>query len=140
MSADLLLSRLQRVKKVGPGKWTARCPTREDRSPSLSICELADGRVLVHDFGGADVESIMNAVGLSVSDLFPDTGSTSMKAVKRPFIAADLIELAAFESSVAAVVSSDVAHGRVVSESDHERLRIAAQRLADAARACRAYR
>ena len=45
MSADKLLSRLQRVKRTGPGKWGASCPTREDKSPSLAIAEKDDGTV-----------------------------------------------------------------------------------------------
>ena len=70
-AAEKLLSRLQRVKRTGPGRWIASSPTREDRHPSLAIRELDDGRILVHDFGGDDVASIMAAVGLDLTDLFP---------------------------------------------------------------------
>jgi len=50
--------------------WQARCPAHEDRSPSLSIREGDDGRVLVHCFAGCDLERILQALDLSVSELF----------------------------------------------------------------------
>lgn len=139
-TVDKLLSRLQRVKRVGPGRWIASSPTREDRHPSLSIRELDDGRVLLHDFGGDDAASVMCAVGLDVTDLFPPKNCGPSGPVRRPFNASDVLALMAYEASVAAVVCSDVLQGRVVSESDFGRLFTAAQRLADAAEVCHAYR
>ena len=70
MSAAALLGSLERVKQTGPGRWLARCPARDDRSPSLSIRELDDGRVLLHDFAGCSTEDVMEALGLTLSDLF----------------------------------------------------------------------
>lgn len=139
-AADKLLSRLQRVKRTGPGRWIASCPTREDRSPSLSIRELDDGRVLVHDFGGDDVGAILAAIGLVITDLFPPMTGMAAKPLKRPFSASDVLALVAMESSVAVVVCSDVLHRREVSEVDFGRLLSAAQRLGDAAEVCHAYR
>lgn len=136
MSADKLLSRLQRVKRTGPGKWVASCPTREDKSPSLAIREMADGVVLLHDFGGDSVAAILGAVGLSFSDLFPDKPGHVAKPVRRPFNASDVLSLVAFESTVAVVVVSDVVHGKEITDLDFERLLVAAQRLGDAAEAC----
>ena len=40
-----------RPKPAGEGTWQAHCPAHDDRSPSLSIREAEDGRVLLHDFG-----------------------------------------------------------------------------------------
>lgn len=139
-AADKLLSRLQRVKRTGPGRWIASCPTREDRHPSLAIRELDDGRVLVHDFGGDDVASILAAVGLDLADLFPDRPSQFGSRVARPFNASDVLALVSFESRVAVVVCSDVLRSKAVSEEDFNRLLTAAQRLADAAEVCHVYR
>lgn len=58
----------------GNGKWTARCPAHQDRSPSLSIGVAPDGRILLHCFAGCEPEAILAAVGLSLNDLFPDKG------------------------------------------------------------------
>lgn len=136
MGADKLLSRLQRVKRTGPGKWIASCPTREDKSPSLAIREMDDGRVLLHDFGGDSVEAILGAVGLSFSDLYPTQPGTAAKPVKRPFNASEVLSLVAWESSVAVHVISDVVKRDGASEEDLDRLLVAARRLGNAAEVC----
>lgn len=136
MGADKLLSRLQRVKRTGPGKWIASCPTREDKSPSLAIREMDDGRVLLHDFGGDSVEAILAAVGLSFADLYPTQPGTTAKPVRRPFNASDVLSLVAFESTVAVLVISDVVNRDGATEEDLDRLLVAAQRLGNAAEVC----
>lgn len=135
MSVELLLSRLRRVRRTGPGRWIASCPTREDRSPSLAVRELEDGRVLLHDFGGDDVESILAAVGMSFSDLFPAKPVQFSKPVRRPFSPTDVLALVAFESTVAVLVVSDVLKG-TATDADRNRLLVAAQRLGHAAEVC----
>jgi hypothetical protein len=136
MNADKLLSRLQRVKRTGPGKWIASCPTREDKGPSLAIREMDDGTILLHDFGGDSVESILAAVGLSFSDLFPDKPGAIGKPVRRPFNASDVLSLVAFESTVAVLVVSDVVKREGATDDDLSRLLLAAQRLGYAAEVC----
>lgn len=136
MSADKLLSRLQRVKRTGPGKWIASCPTREDKSPSLAIRELDVGTVLLHDFGGDDVEAILSALGLSFGDLYPDRPGHFAKPSRRPFNASDVLALVAFESTVALLVVSDVINGKLVGDADFERLLEAGRRLGHAAEVC----
>ena len=136
MSAEKLLSRLPRVKRTGPGKRIASCPTREDKSPSLAIREMDDGTILLHDFGGDSVEAILGAIGLSFADLYPDRPDHVAKPVRRPFNASDVLSLVAFESTVAVVVVSDVVHGKEVTDQDFERLLVAAQRLGNAAEVC----
>jgi putative DNA primase/helicase len=49
--------------------WIAKCPAHEDRQPSLSINEGADGRVLLKCFAGCTTDNIVSAVGLTVSQL-----------------------------------------------------------------------
>lgn len=133
---DLLLSRLERVRRTGPDRWIARCPTREDRHPSLAIRELDDGRVLLHDFGGDDVQEIVAAIGLQLSDLFPAKPGAAALPARRPFSASDLLELVAFECSVAVVICADVLRARAVVDSDFARLLVAASRLGDAVEVC----
>ena len=130
--AEKLLPHLRGVKRTGPGRWIARCPTRDDKTPSLSIRELDDGALLLHDFGGDSVAAILGAVGLAMSELFPDRPQqpgTGRKPERRPFNAADLIDLAAWESSIVAIIASDIISGK--EGADFERLLVAAGRLAD---------
>lgn len=69
--AELLLDRLDRVRRVRSDSWVACCPAHADRSPSLSIRETRDGTLLLKCFAGCSVEAITHAVGLEVADLFP---------------------------------------------------------------------
>ncbi len=69
MSVDSILPRLDGVRENGPGKWIAKCPAHEDRSPSLAI--RADGdRILVHCFAGCSAIEVMGAIGLGLKDLY----------------------------------------------------------------------
>lgn len=52
-------------------KFAARCPSHDDRSPSLAVSEGADGRALLYCFGGCTTERVIHALGLQWSDLFP---------------------------------------------------------------------
>ena len=131
MSAATVLDRLQGVRGVGPGRWIACCPGHEDRSPSLSVRELEDGRVLVHDFAGCDVDTILDTLGLKVSELFPP-GDRPMHAAKpnrRPWSAQQLLTLAEREIRVATFVISDIVERRAVNTDEIQRLVLAAGRL-----------
>lgn len=66
-----ILSRLQQVKPTGAGKWSACCPSHNDKTPSLSISTGNDGRTLVNCFSGCTTENIVAALGLKMVDLFP---------------------------------------------------------------------
>lgn len=67
-----LLERLHRVRKTGPNQYTALCPAHADDSPSLAVKILEDGRTLIHCHAGCGGSDIMNAVGLSLADLYPE--------------------------------------------------------------------
>lgn len=70
MSAQELIDRLDMVRG-GPTKWVARCPAHDDSSPSLSVKELRDGRVLVHCHAGCGATDVLDALGLDYGALFP---------------------------------------------------------------------
>jgi hypothetical protein len=57
-------------RPVGANRWIARCPGHRDKSPSLSIAEGRQARVLVTCFAGCSVTSILKAMGLRLRDLF----------------------------------------------------------------------
>ena len=132
MSAlDGFLSRLDRVKKTGPNRWVALCPAHEDRSPSLSVRELDDGRILVHCFADCGVEEILGAVGLDFDALFPEKPIEHEhgKRERRPFNAHDVLECLSEEARIAAIAAGDMVRGIQISEIDHARLLTAATRL-----------
>ena len=69
---ELLLARLTFVKPSGAGKWIARCPAHNDRTPSLKITEVHDGRILIHCHSGCGANAILDAIGMKFDDLFPE--------------------------------------------------------------------
>lgn len=48
-------------RKAGSG-WTARCPAHDDRTPSLSIRDAEDNKVLVRCHAGCDQERVITAL------------------------------------------------------------------------------
>ena len=68
---DLVLERLDKVKRGGAGKWVACCPAHNDKTPSLNLSAASDGKVLLHCWAGCTARDITAAIGLELADLFP---------------------------------------------------------------------
>lgn len=131
-----LISRLSGVKKTGRHSWAACCPAHEDRSPSLSVKVTDDGRTLLHCFGGCSTESVLAAMGLEMSDLFPDKLGDLPRS--RGFSAMDALRAVEAEAMVVLLLAADVLDKKPVIESDYDRLTTAVQRISEAIRAVRA--
>src|SRR4030042_2014764 len=65
-----ILNKLEKVKRIG-NEYKALCPAHEDREPSLTV-KQKDNQILVHCFAGCPTESIVETLGLQMSDLFID--------------------------------------------------------------------
>lgn len=122
MSADSLLTKLDGVRRAGPDRWIARCPGHDDRSPSMSIREMSDGRVLVKCFAGCSFGEIVAAAGVEISELFPPRPIEHAKTERRPFFPSDVFEIARREIGVAAIIAADMHEQREISKSDYKRL------------------
>ena len=59
-----------KLRKSGRG-YICCCPAHDDKSPSLSVSEGDDGRVLVYCHAGCTPREIAESVGLRIQDLFP---------------------------------------------------------------------
>ena len=110
MDAENLIARLDAVRTTGPGRWIARCPAHEDRRPSLAIRALEDGRTLLHCFAGCPINSVVSALGLRLSDLFPFRSSYHPPA-RRPWPAEDVLRAVAHEALITAIAIENVARG-----------------------------
>lgn len=134
MTAATLLDRLDGIRRTKPGSWVARCPAHDDRGPSLSIRETDDGRVLVHCFAGCDTESVLDAVGLTFSDLYPER-LHHHRAPTRPradYRALWLVVRRAFYLLL--VATEDISAGRPLSIDDQRKVQAARRRIEQAAR------
>ncbi|MDP9362889.1 MAG: DUF3987 domain-containing protein, partial [Chloroflexota bacterium] len=58
------------ARKNGAG-WKCRCPAHDDGTPSLSIAEGNDGRVLLKCHAGCETVDVLAKVGLKLADLYP---------------------------------------------------------------------
>ena len=130
---DSILSRLTKVKSNGHGRWTACCPHHQDKSPSLAIRLVDDGRILLHCFGGCSVAEVVGAMGLSINDLFPPREIGAKPAVKPAFYASDLLRIIKTETTIVALLASDIARGKQISETDLDRAKLASERIFEAA-------
>jgi len=122
---DKLLSRLSGVRKCGPGKWLARCPAHDDRSPSLSIKDTGDA-TLIHCFAGCAASDVLVAVGLDFRDLFPDYAGYDPTAPRRPpprFNARELVQLCATESAILGIALETLVRGDTLDAGDLDRAR-----------------
>lgn len=138
MSADVLLDRLERVRKCGGG-WIARCPAHEDKSASLSVAD-ADGRVLIHCFAGCTPLAVVEAAGLRLQDLFERHDFATMTRAERsrirelkrlPDWRAALNALGQ-ESTVVEIAARAMARGRKPSQESLMRIQDACKRIGDA--------
>ena len=126
-----ILERLEGVRKSGSDKYVACCPAHADRSPSLAIREMSDGRVLIHCFAGCETEAVLSAVGLTFRDIMPERLGDFPRA--RPaFTASDALRALAAESGVIAIMAARQGNGEPISDEDQARACIAAGRIAAA--------
>lgn len=121
---DLLLSRLDRVKRTGADKWQALCPAHDDRTPSLAIKEGQDGTVLIKCWAGCSAQAIVEAVELKLSDLFPK--STDYSPAKAPrYSARDVVETLLFESTIVVLGYRTLKSGGELCAKDSARIETA---------------
>ena len=81
MRIDEFVTLLEAVKPASSG-YQARCPAHTDHTPSLSVSEGEDGRILVKDHAGCTTEQIVEAMNLTTTDLFPSDGALPQSAVR----------------------------------------------------------
>jgi hypothetical protein len=130
VSATQLLDRLDRARETRRGHWIARCPAHQDRSPSLSIRELDDGRVLIHDFGGCSAEEVLNAAGLNYSDLHSERAKDDRRPrERRPWSISQGIRVLDFETNLITVAALNIGNGVALNDGDRERVLVARERV-----------
>lgn len=129
-AAQRVLDRVQRVKKIGPNKWSAACPCCQSKAGRpLAIRETDDSRCLLWAFCGCETSSVLAALGLSMTDLFDRPLAHHLPPVGGGFSARDLLELGAHEATVAALIISDALQ-EPMNDEQRSRLAEAATRLA----------
>lgn len=129
---DNFLSLLEGVKRTGNGTYLAHCSAHQDRSPSLSIREADDGKVLIHCHAGCSAHEVVSAVGLELTDLFPPRPADPAyigKPERRAFPAADILRAIGFEALVVGCAASALLAGESFTQTDRDRLLVAVGRI-----------
>lgn len=130
---DRLLPRLDGLRKTGADRWIAKCPAHKDRSPSLSLRQCDDGRVLIHCFASCETNNVLAAVGLEFQDLYPPRRiDHHIPRERRPFDAVDVLRCLSREALILIGASAKLLAGETLSQADIDRLQICAYRLLDA--------
>ena len=133
---DNLLSRLDKVRQCGPHKYAACCPAHDDKSPSLSIRQADDGKILLWCFVGCSAEDVLDALGMTFTDLYPDDPCKAAyraacanggRKWERRFLPE--IDLRREDVTVLRIAEKWIKQGRTLNLEDQARLDLALERL-----------
>lgn len=119
---------LPRVEHRFTGKdhGVFKSPTRDDRNWSCTFRIMPDGRLLIYDHGGDSAIEILAAIGLKISDLYPQPVTGRARPESHPFPAADCLRAIAFEATVVGVIAAAMLAGEPF---DRERLIVCLERI-----------
>ncbi len=115
-----ILSRLEKVRQRQPGQWSARCPSHDDKGPSLSVRETPEGAVLLHCFAGCDSFEVAASVGIEMHELFPprEKLANSPTRIAKLLTAGQALELLEDDAAFLAILASDICSEKDVTPSD----------------------
>ena len=133
MSAiDRVLACMPDARPSGPGRWRTWCRICGGNDTALSIGVGKNGGVLMRCFKSeCSIEAIVAALGLSVSDLFPDSTAGTAPMRRRGLLSATQAQnLLHDEAQLIALAGSNIAHGIELSDTDRDRVLQAAGRVA----------
>ena len=143
---DALLQRLDGVQKSGNG-YRARCPACGGRSRKLSVSEADNGAVLLHCFASCDALNVMQAVGMTLADLFPVRLAPQTEQERRSALRSArlsqwgaALEVLVVEALIVVIAARQLARWQYLSEEDDQRLAVACDRLEQAWKTLRGMR
>ena len=132
MSIETLLSRVDGARDTGHGKYIARCPAHEDKSPSLAIKECSDGKVLLKCFAGCETEDVLAAVGMTFSDVMPEkVGAEHSYRPQKWINAKDALATLDHEALVVSIIGADFLEHKEIDEDTWSRLAVSVSRIND---------
>ena len=98
----------------------------------MTVRKTDDGMILMHCFAGCEVAEIAGAMGIRLSDLFPERPQEHRRrGIKKPFPAAAVMKAVAHEALIVRLAAEQMLHGGLTPQQV-ERLAIANSRLQEA--------
>jgi len=116
---EKILARLEGVIKTKPDQWKAKCPSHEDRNPSLGIKRGDDGRVLLKCWAGCGALDVVDSIGLELKDLFEQPikqHSSSRNQIYPNY--KEILKLLHHETTVIWIIASDFQKSKAIDDRD----------------------
>jgi hypothetical protein len=117
---NLLLDKLEGVRKSGTNKWMCKCPSHTDRSPSLGVKLLDDDKILINCLAGCSASEIVSSIGLTLSDLMPEKpqGYNRTRARVPKFSKSEMFDRLLHESIILSLAIRQLMSGKELSQAD----------------------
>ena len=138
---QILLDCLDRVRPSGNG-WRSNCPAHDDKRAALIINEGDDGRILLYCYAECSGLEIVQSLGLTLADLFPQRITKDMTPAQRRTLARErrqagwsaARDMLQHEGRVIWVAGKQIKTGEPLTEPDSGRLDLALERITEAGR------
>lgn len=130
--AMAFISKLEKVRDMGNGRYVGCCPVHGDKNPSMSIT-IAKDKILTHCHSmKCPHDEILNAVNMKFTDFYDDSWHASRRASTtgrfKPLKEVGHSEL---DKMVLKLAQADIEAGRQLSIEDQARVELAMERLGD---------
>ena len=125
-----LLNRLNKVKRTSNNQYIACCPAHEDKTPSLSITDKGDGKILINCYAGCGVEDVLDSIGMSFDDIMPPKVIEHRVApIKQRVYASDALKVIQLEARIVIMAAYELRRNKPMTEQDLARLELAMERI-----------
>jgi DNA primase len=125
-----LLNRLTKVRRSGNNQWMACCPAHQDKTPSLSITDKGDGRILINCYAGCGAEDVLDSIGMTFEDIMPPKVIEHRVAPeKQKVYASDALKVIQLESRIVIMAAYELRRNKPMTEQDLARLELAMERI-----------
>lgn len=133
MSVEKILNKLNKVKRTSNNSWLACCPAHDDRTPSLSIRDTGEGKLMLRCFAGCETIDVLGAIGLDWEDVMPPKKPLEkiemVKSQKHTLYATDALKVLKIESQIIVMAAFDIQKGRTIKEAEMARITLAMERI-----------
>jgi hypothetical protein len=125
-----LLNKLNKVKRTSTNQYIACCPAHDDKSPSLSITDKGDGKILINCYAGCGTEDVLDSIGMSFEDIMPPKVIEHKVApIKQRVYASDALKVIQLESRIVIMAAYELRRNKPMTEQDLARLKLAMERI-----------
>jgi hypothetical protein len=125
-----LLNKLNKVKRTSTNQYIACCPAHDDKSPSLSITDKGDGKILINCYAGCGTEDVLDSIGMSFEDIMPPKVIEHKVApIKQKVYASDALKVIQLESRIVIMAAYELRRNKPMTEQDLARLELAMERI-----------